>query len=258
LALVVAALLLAVGCGSETAAGGSGGKVSCKAGEMVVTDGSGNPYCAPVGGGGTIDVSGGDVSGGDVSGDVTGGEDGGAEVGGGGADGGGSGDADDASASADGADVDAGPIDPWKVCPPVKGSGKEHGKACASHDECLYGYCMTGGFLTGYDASISYCTKNNRCCADDLPCYGASKEPANCYVDDGAPQGVQYRGAKEMTNEKNDKFVKGKPVDWVCARGCKTDAECASWNPAMPHCILNSTKYVSMGTQGLCGNDPTR
>lgn len=233
-------------CGSEVTSGNAG-TVNCKVGETVALDGSGNPYCVPAGGdigtlgdsnGGSLDSagSGSDTSGGDndtAGTDTAGGGDGTA-----GTDGTGGG--------------DTTPTDPWLICPPVKGTGLLHGQKCSSHAECMYGYCMKGGFLTGYDDAISYCTKNNACTGS------GSFTTAPCDYDDDASKSVTFKSAFEKSKSGgNDKRTSSSPFK-VCAKTCKSDGECATWNAEMPHCIINSTKYVSVGAQGICGFDPTR
>ncbi len=177
---------------------------------------------------------------------------------GGGTDGGGSG--GDGGGTGDGGEPDdvvkdtgLGSNDPWWACPPIKGTGNEHGKACTDKSECMYGQCVKGGFLTGYDDAISYCTKNNACTG------GGSFTTAPCdYDDDKALGGVTYKSVFEKSNSSgNDKRTSAEPFK-LCGRTCQADSECASWNAQMPHCIKSSTKYVSIGTQGICGKDPTR
>lgn len=201
---------------------------------------------ASVDGGGTIGGGGDSVGVADGAGSDTGGDTGG---GGGGSDSGG--------ADGGGADVikdtGLGSNDPWWACPPIKGTGKEHGKACTDKAECMYGQCVKGGFLTGYDDSISYCSKNNACTG------GGSFTTAPCdYDDDKSAGGVTYKSLFEKSNSSgNDKRTSFEPFK-LCGRTCKNDGECAAWNAQMPHCIKSSTKYVSIGTQGICGKDPTR
>ncbi len=232
------------GCGT-TEANDNAGSVKCGPGEVSTLDKSGNVYCVEANDAGVLadgstsgDTGGTDaVSGGDGSDDGAGGNDG--------ANGG------DTAGAGDGTDKDSGPTDPWWACPPVKGVGKEHGKDCSSDAECMYGRCVKGGFLTGYDDSISYCTKNNGCTGD------GSFTTAPCSYDDDAGKGLTFMVAFEKTKSSgNDKRTSSAPYK-VCARACKTDAECADWNSKMPHC-MNSTKYVSTGTSKICGFDPTR
>lgn len=246
---VLGALVLLAACGNEVASGNAG-TINCSVGETVLLDSNGNPYCGPAGGGGTIaDGTGsldsaGAADTGAGSSDATGSSDG---TGGGNSDGSGSSDA----SGGDSAD-DATPTDPWLKCPPVKGTGLEHGKKCATHEECMYGYCMKGGFLTGYDDTISYCTKNNACTGS------GSFTTAPCDYDDDASKSLTFKSAFEKSKSGgNDKRTSSTPFK-VCARTCKADSECEAWNAEMPHCIINSTKYVSVGTQGVCGHDPLR
>jgi len=254
-AILVASLAIAfaAGCGTETTPSGNGTGITCGVGETVAQDSQGNAFCQKPGDAGTI--AGNDAGGGgtDVAtGGDSGGGAGGKDAGGSGGKDAGGGAADAGSAGTDGGGVDAGPKDLWSTCPPVKGKGLAHGKACTKHEECLYGYCMKGGHLAGYDNSISYCTKNNGCTG------GASVQTAPCGSDDGSPAGVTYKSAFEKSKSSgNPKRTSSAPIK-VCGRVCKSNSECASWNGKMPHCIKNSTKYISLGTQGVCGNNPLK
>ncbi|MCO4761423.1 MAG: hypothetical protein KC502_07955 [Myxococcales bacterium] len=234
--------LMATGCGEETTPGGTGAGITCQVGETLREDSQGVKYCQPASGDASI---GGNDSGTTGQADGTTGQDTGGTTG---TDTGGTTGTDTGGGTTDA----GGPTDPWAQCPPVKGKGLEHGKKCSKHSDCLYGYCMKGGHLTGYDDSISYCTKNNGCTG------GGSAQTAPCAPDDGAPSGVTYKSAFEKSKSGgNDKRTSKSPYK-VCARVCKTDSECASWNSEMPDCILSSTKYVSAGTQGVCGKNPLK
>lgn len=249
-----AALAIALAaCGGEVATNNAG-SAGCGANELQRMDAKGNKYCVKV------DPDGGTLADSEDGAGVDGaGVDGSASDGGSGDDGGASdgavADANDGSASADGADGadgDAGSTDPWWQCPPVKGTGKEHGKACTDHSECMYGFCMKGGFLAGYDGSKSFCTKNNACTG------GASFTTAPCDYDDDPSKSIVYKATFETSkSNKNDKRTSAQPIK-LCARSCKSDSECAAWNPDLPHCLKGSTKYVSIGTQPVCVFDPTR
>ena len=242
--LAAAVALSFVGCGTSDA-NDNAGSAKCGAGEVATVDKSGNVYCTAANDAGVL-------SDGTVGTDATGTD---AATGGDATDDGATAtdttSAGDGGGESDGASVDAGPTDPWWACPPVKGVGKEHGKDCATDAECMYGHCVKGGFLTGYDDSISYCTKNNGRTGD------GSFTTAPCTYDDDAGKGLLFMVAFEKTNSSgNDKRTSSAPYK-VCALGCKSDEACASWNPKMPHC-MNSTKYVSTGTSKICGFDPTR
>jgi hypothetical protein len=150
----------------------------------------------------------------------------------------------------DGPDAGSTRTGPWWSCPPVKGPGAEHGRACASAADCAYGHCVAGSFLVGYDPSVSICTKNNACTGP------GSFESAPCSADDG--DGVTYVSAFEKTKSGgNPQRTSAEPAK-ICARSCTSDATCAAWNPQTPHCITASTALISIGTQGVCGLDPAR
>ncbi len=244
LALLVV-VSLAIACGADPATSNGVG-VTCAVGETLMQDSQGNKFCQKAGDAGVI---GGTDSGAGT--DVATG----ADTAGTGKDAGSTGGTDAGGAGFDGssAGVDAGPIDPWWSCPPVKkASGAEHGKACTSHADCLYGNCVKGGHLAGYDDSISYCSKNNACTG------GTSSLTTPCGTDDGAPNGVTYKSVFEKSKSGgNTKRTSAAPVK-VCGRVCKSSAECASWNPKMPDCMTSSTDYVSLGTQGVCGYNPLK
>lgn len=229
---------LTIACGSDPAENSSGTGISCSVGETVAQDSKGNKFCKASADG---TISGTDAGATDAAGAADAG--------------GGSGTADGSGGGFDGnsSGVDAGPIDPWWSCPPVKRTtGAAHGKPCKVHDDCLYGNCVKGGHLTGYDDSISYCSKNNACTG------GGSLQTAPCGSDDGAPAGVTYKSAFEKSKSSgNTKRTSKAPIK-VCARTCKSDSECQGWNPEMPDCITASTKYISLGTQGICGKNPLK
>ena len=127
--------------------------------------------------------------------------------------------------------------------------GLPHGKKCAQDSDCLYSRCVKGGFLTSYDDTISYCTKNNACAG------GASQETAPCGVDNGTPAGATFYVAFEKSKSGgNPKRTSASPYK-VCAYQCKSDADCAAWNPEMPDCIKASTDYISVGVNGVCGKN---
>ena len=138
--------------------------------------------------------------------------------------------------------ADAARSGPWWQCPPVKAAaGLEHGQKCTQDSDCLYGHCFDGGFLTGYTPGIKFCTKNNNC---------GSGDSVPCNVD-----GAYVSAFEKSTNGGNTARTSSEPFK-VCGKMCKSDSECAAWNPEMPDCINNSTKYVSVGTQGVCGVNP--
>lgn len=156
------------------------------------------------------------------------------------------------SDSTDTAIEDSGPVTKTTgfECPPDQPQGNgggKHGQTCVKDSDCLYGACVFNAPLAGYDKTIGFCTKN---CACPSPLAVCSKE-------DGG--GVAYTCTKELTiTGGNPKRVAGAPPQQMCARTCKTDAECSAWNPEMPDCIKNSTKYISVGTTGACGKNPLK
>lgn len=222
--LILFSLSGAIGCGASTANNGGGGS----------------------GGGDTksdLSLTGSDSGGGGDSGGV--GSDGsGAGTDGSGetlTDGGGDANLDGAS----GEDVDPGPGN----CPNVlkdKALGA-HGKPCSDDSECAYGMCQKGGFLVGYDAGIGYCTKDCNCPDKSAPC-------SDDNVGVGNPGTVEFTCAHEMSKSGNNPKAGAFP-EWRCSRSCKKDAECAGWNPKLPHCV-GSTTYVS--SNGVCGFDPAK
>lgn len=133
----------------------------------------------------------------------------------------------------------------WWECPPVKGNGLEHGKKCTQHSDCQYGYCFTGGFLTGYNSAIKFCTKNNNCTGGD------SFTSAVCSTDG------EFGSAFEKSTSGGNKSRTSPEPYKVCGRNCTSDAECVAWNPEMPDCIKNSTDFVSLG-KGVCGANPLK
>ena len=140
---------------------------------------------------------------------------------------------------------------PWWQCPPTKNAtGLEHGKPCDTAADCAYGHCLAGSFLVGYDPTVRFCTKNNACSTT------GSDLTAPCSVDDN--QGVTFTAAFEKTRSGgNTARTSAEPVK-LCGKSCKNDGDCSAWNAQMPHCIKNSTMYVSAGAVGVCGKDPTR
>ncbi len=128
------------------------------------------------------------------------------------------------------------------TCPPVlvSAQGAPHGKACTQDSDCSYGLCQKGGFLTGYNAALGYCTKD----------CGCSQATAQC-SDDNAGS-AQFSCSFEVSQSGGNTQASDPPQK-RCALQCKTDADCSKWNPALPHCI-GSSKYVS--SSGVCGFDP--
>ena len=152
-------------------------------------------------------------------------------------------------------DPGAAPADQWWNCPPKKAAaGELHGKKCAKDEECLYGRCMFGLPHAGYDKAVGMCTKN---CG--FPSGGMTTA---CESDNAG--GVSYKCTFEGThpkaggkNEKRDEAqVPFQRVYKVCLRVCKTDADCAAWNPELPTCLKSSTNYIKVGTEGVCIKNP--
>jgi hypothetical protein len=128
------------------------------------------------------------------------------------------------------------------ICPNVlkdKALG-QHGTKCTQDADCAYGFCQKGGFLVGYDDALGYCTKDCNC----------PDKSANC-SDDNA-NSKEFTCGHELSKSGGNPKA-GVVPEWRCALHCKNDADCAPWNPAMPHCI-QSTNYVS--SSGICGFDP--
>ena len=134
----------------------------------------------------------------------------------------------------------------WQCVPEIVHTGKLHGEACTSDADCLYGHCLFGNPYAAYDPAIGFCSKN---CGFNK--FGSPTTP--CAADDG--NGVAYTcNFEKSKNSGNDKIPDTQPdVYKVCLRQCKTDAECLAANPALPTCIANSDKYLSVGAQKVCG-----
>lgn len=152
-------------------------------------------------------------------------------------------------------DPKAPPAEQWWNCPPAKTAGtKNHGQKCEKDEECSYGRCMFGMPQAGYDKAVGFCTKN---CG-----YTGGGGPAtSCYTDDTAKDkfycALEIQGAKfGGKNPKNDKTDPNRSVYKACTRGCKSDAECAVYNPEMPICIKFSTDYLGVNPSGSCGKNP--
>lgn len=130
------------------------------------------------------------------------------------------------------------------TCPPIvkdKALGS-HAKPCTGDSECMYGFCQKGGFLTGYETTIGYCTKD---CGCSDPAAQCSKDNAN---------GKEFICAFELSQSGGNPKAHTPPHK-RCSLHCLTDKDCAAWNPALPHCI-GSNDFVS--SAGVCGFDPTK
>ena len=142
------------------------------------------------------------------------------------------------------------PFDAWWECPPEKKNpgGKLHGQKCEKDSDCLYGRCFIGGPLAAYDNSIKFCTKNNGCGSGNL---------TSCTVDNTGSD-FFYSAFEKSKSGGNTKRDPKKDVHKMCAKGCKGDSDCAKWNPALPHCLKTSNKFISFGTNPICGVDPDK
>lgn len=142
------------------------------------------------------------------------------------------------------------PFDPWWDCPPEKKNpgGKLHGEKCEKHEDCLYGRCFTGGPLTAYNDAIKFCTKNNGCGSGNL---------TSCNVDNGNGK-IFYSAFEKSKSGGNTKRDPNKDVHKMCALGCKSNSDCTKVNPELPHCLKTSNKFVSFGTNAICGVDPDK
>jgi len=145
-----------------------------------------------------------------------------------------------------------GKTGPWWVCPPEVSNDKGllHGKKCTADGDCKYGRCMFGTAVVGYDATKGICTKNNNCAAVK------SGPTVACGVDNTATD--TFDSVFEKTKSSGNDKRTGSEVMKMCGRTCKSDGECAAWNPDTPHCAKTSTKYVSFGTHNMCIFDPTK
>ncbi len=218
-----------VACSSSTAT--NSGTPSCMTGSVLKYDSTtGKPYCAVAGADtGSLDsVTTADVGGGV---DSTTPPDAGPKT-----------DAADAAGPQDvGADV--AKSDPFQ-CPvetanPALG---KHGVKCTQNSDCMYGSCVFGSPLSGYDSTIGFCTKN----------CGCTGTAAVCSTDD-IDMNTTFKCVMEKTalggNPKRDG---SKPVTKMCARACQKDDECVAWNPELPNCMTFSNDYVSIPS-GICG-----
>ena len=142
----------------------------------------------------------------------------------------------------------------WWNCPPVvsNAQGLLHGKKCATNADCKFGQCVFGSFIVGYDATKGICTKNSNCAAKE----GGNGDTVPCANDNTSSEAF-YTTIEKTSSGGNDKRTNPEPHK-ICTLGCKDDKTCTAWNPDTPHCIKNSTKYVSVGTHGACGFDPLK
>lgn len=230
-ALLASALL--VGCGSDAASGGSGGAVTCPGSQQYDSI---NKKCVdkPADAGGLSDAA---SSSGSDSSSGSGSSSGGADV-----------EGELPWQLADGGGI----IEPdtgdnyINTCPQTKGAtGAHSGQKCEKHEDCMYGFCFAGGFLAAYDSSIKFCARN-------VFCSGGG----NC-SDENDGSNAFTTAFEKSKSGGNPKRTSASPYK-ICTRTCKSDSECAAWNPQLPHCLKTSTSYVSIGAQGACAKDPDK
>jgi len=224
--------MAAAGAGCSTPATTNAGAPTCMSGSVIKYDpATGKPYCAPAGAdtGGLDSAPGEDSgSGADVPAqDLVGPK------------------ADttlDATAPKDAA-ADVVKSDPFQ-CPPETPNAAlgKHGTKCTQNSDCMYGVCVAGAPLAGYNQDIKFCTKNCNC----------PTAAANCYADD-TDMNNTYKCVIEKTKIGGNPGRDGsKPTVNMCARVCQKDADCLAWNPDMPNCLKVSNKFVSVPS-GVCG-----
>lgn len=135
----------------------------------------------------------------------------------------------------------------WFNClpTPVNAGAKLHGESCAADADCLYGVCMFGLPLAGYDKAIGVCTKN---CGFSL---GSSKNIA-CDAED--PSGNKFKCVMEKTQKIGNTMRDLAKQDLFksCARTCANDNDCKAYNPDLPTCTKVSTAQLSTPAVGVC------
>jgi hypothetical protein len=138
--------------------------------------------------------------------------------------------------------------DPWWDCPPEKlhPTGALHGKKCDKNADCLYGRCVVGSPLAAYDSTIKFCTKNNGCGTGNL---------VSCNTENGNGH-IFYSVFERSVSGGNPKRDPKKDVHKFCAKNCKSNTDCVKWNPELPHCMKTTNKFISFGTNAVCGVDP--
>lgn len=153
---------------------------------------------------------------------------------------------DTASAEDSGGAFDNGVHGAWLACPPAPSDSgtTEFGKPCSEDSECLYGVCLRGGPVVDYKDDIGFCTKNCGCGAGETtPCAFDAPEQSTTY----------FQCVFEKTaNSGNPNRDPSRDVMKMCLKSCKTDDDCAAWNPALPFCRKSSNKTLSVGTIGVC------
>lgn len=212
----------------------NGSKVTCGEGQVTkYHPDTGKPYCVDVGDGGTL-ADGGELADDADAGSTTGGKDSTTGTG-----------KDSTSGSKDATDTDADEDDVLvgPGCPPVPketGPGKT-GTACTKDSDCLFGQCVFGAPVAGYDPGIGFCTHVCGC-------------PTDCSAENSEAGG--YGCSIEKTAANNPKRDGSADPLKLCTRECKTDAQCKAWNPALPDCIKFSTTYIAVSVNGACGKNP--
>lgn len=135
----------------------------------------------------------------------------------------------------------------WFNCvpTPINAGAKLHGQSCAADADCLYGICMFGLPLAGYDKAIGVCSKN---CGYSG---GGSKNIA-CDAED--PSGNLYKCVMEKTQKIGNTYrdVTKQDLFKSCARTCVNDNDCKAWNPDLPTCTKVSTSQLSTPAVGVC------
>lgn len=135
----------------------------------------------------------------------------------------------------------------WFNClpTPVNAGAKLHGESCAVDADCLYGVCMFGLPLAGYDKAIGICTKN---CGFSL----APSKNIPCDAED--PSGNKFKCVMEKTQKIGNTMRDLSKPDLfkACARTCVTDNDCKAYNPDLPTCSKSSTAQLSTPAVGVC------
>ena len=165
----------------------------------------------------------------------------------------------DATDSSDGGTTDTVPAmtcatasqstDKFWLCPPLAGNvGALHGQPCGKDSECLYGLCLFGLPLAGYDSKIGVCSKN---CG-----YADGGAAATCGTENTLSNSfvcVTEKAASAGNTKQNGSLPS---TIKACGLTCETDVDCAAWNPALPNCFKASTAELSVPLQGVCAKLP--
>jgi hypothetical protein len=123
--------------------------------------------------------------------------------------------------------------------------GGKIGTVCTKDEDCKWGSCYFGPPLAGYDKAIGICAKS-------CSCAGGDANMNSCYYDDTKDLTESYKCVMEKTGGAGNKLFVGPDPIKMCAKVCKTDADCITWNPEMPNCINGSTNELSSGA-AVCG-----